>query len=349
MRLDIIRHRSIVRVGEAATFTVYASNDGPFACEITGATIYIQLPTASGAPQPEASAVALGTPNQDFAAGAKSRLIGSVTVPMNVNPGVTDAVVRTFTHGTLHDAAIDHDANINKTLGTDVTQPSITIDKTGSITSGQAPQNVTYTYVVTNTSSTPVPLANVAVSDDLCTNPTYASGDNGDGLLTNGESFTFTCTMLHQNAGVYTNTAKACAVSNVPGDNRSVCSPPDTWTVTLTPPPAPPAQGAVKPVAVAQEKCTLSTPKGLKVRKGEVTTIKLTVRNVDAGSVARITLPGGKVLRAKTNSRGVATFKVKPPKTGRATIKVAECSDVEKLTVRPARKTVSRRVPRVTG
>ncbi len=107
--------------------------------------------------------------------------------------------------------------------------------------------------------------------------------------------------------------------------------------------------GAVKPVAVAQEKCTLSTPSGLKVRKGEVTTIKLTVRNVDKGSTARITLPGGKVLSAKTNSKGVATFKVKPTKTGTAKIKVAECSQVKRLTVRPARRVVAQRVPRVTG
>ena len=94
---------------------------------------------------------------------------------------------------------------------------------------------------------------------------------------------------------------------------------------------------------------TLSTPKGLKVRKGEVTTVKLTVRNVNAGSVARLTLPGGKVLSAKTNSKGVATFKVKPTKTGTATIKVAACSEVERLSVRPARQVASRRVPRVTG
>ena len=154
--------------------------------------------------------------------------------------------------------------------------------------------------------------------------------------------------MLHSAPGAYTNTAKACAVSAIDSNNEEICSPPDTWTVTLTPPPAPP-QNAVKPQSIAQEKCTLSTPSGLRVRKGEVTTIKLTVRNVDAGSVARITLPGGKVLRAKTNSKGVATFKVKPTKTGRATIKVAECSAVKRLTVRPARRVVSRQVPRVTG
>ena len=54
-------------------------------------------------------------------------------------------------------------------------------------------------------------------------------------------------------------------------------------------------------------------------------------------------------MTAKTNSKGVATFKVKPTKTGTATIKVAECSEVERLSVRPARQVAAQRVPRVTG
>jgi uncharacterized repeat protein (TIGR01451 family) len=346
LRLDITRDRAVVRVGETATFFVYASNDGPSACWITSATVYLQKPGADGQPVAESQAVVVGS-NLDFAPGALSKLIGTVTIAMTVNDGIKDAVVRAFTAGVLHDADTDHNAAIQKTLGTNITRPSITIDKTGSIQNGQAPQNVTYTYEVTNTSSTPVPLVNVTVSDDLCATPTYSSGDNGDGVLSNGEKWYFTCSKLHQNPGVYTNTAKACAVSRV--DFQPVCSPPDTWTVTLTAPPGPAAQGAVKPQAVANDKCTLSTPSGLKVRKGEVTTVKLTVRNVDAGSTARLTLPGGKVLSAKTNSKGVATFKIKPTKTGTATIKVAECSDVERLTVRPARQVVSRQVPKVTG
>ena len=62
-----------------------------------------------------------------------------------------------------------------------------------------------------------------------------------------------------------------------------------------------------------------------------------------------ITLPGGKKVTARTNSKGIALLHVRPPKSGTATIKAAECSDVEKLTVKPARQVVSRRVPQVTG
>jgi hypothetical protein len=42
-------------------------------------------------------------------------------------------------------------------------------------------------------------------------------------------------------------------------------------------------------------------------------------------------------------------LRVRPKKSGKASITAAKCSDVEKLTVRRARKTVSQRVPQVTG
>ena len=47
----------------------------------------------------------------------------------------------------LHDVPGDTSfAEIKKTLGTQVTQPKITLDKIGSIQAGVAPQNVTYTF-----------------------------------------------------------------------------------------------------------------------------------------------------------------------------------------------------------
>ena len=78
-------------------------------------------------------------------------------------------------------------------------------------------------------------------------------------------------------------------------------------------------------------------------------TIRVKVRNVDAGTEARITLPGGKVVKAKVNAAGTATFKVRPPKSGRATIRIAACGDVARFAVKPARRVQSRQVPRVTG
>src|SRR4051794_8582748 len=173
LRLDIIRDRSVVRVGETAVFSVYASNDGLSACNITDAAIYVEVPGADGNPVGEAQATTLST-GENFSAGASNRLIGKVRAVLNVNADVTDAVVRAFTHGVLHDASTNHDAAIQKTLGTEIARPAIAIAKVGSTAGGPAPQTVTYTYTVKNT-TTPTKLAdrftqlaNVAPTDDLC-------------------------------------------------------------------------------------------------------------------------------------------------------------------------------------
>ena len=103
--------------------------------------------------------------------------------------------------------------------------------------------------------------------------------------------------MTHPAPGTYTNTA----VANGENDplRRAPCpvvSPPDNWTVVLTAPlAAPPVpQVAVKPVAVNQAPCTLARVNSTTVRAGQLNTIRVRVRNVDAGTTVKITLPGGK-------------------------------------------------------
>jgi uncharacterized repeat protein (TIGR01451 family) len=340
---DIIADRVTFRVGDTINYTVELENEGDFGCDVGNVSLSFRYPspdgTASGAVVPLTTATT-------YAHGARGIKFGPFPHVATINEGVPGLVANisgapgAFLYDTLRTPL-----NIFKNISVRRTAPALTIDKTGSIQSGQAPQNVTYTYLVTNTSTTSVPMRDVKVSDDLCSNATYAGGDNGDGVLTNGEVITFTCTTLHAAAGTYTNTAKACAISNV--DNREVCSPPDTWTVTLTPPPPP--QAAVKPVNAAQAPCDIVSPSGVRVRARELTTLRVRVRNVDAGSTATITLPGGKKVSAKTNSSGIATFRVRPTKTGRATIRMAECGDVARFSVRAARQTQTRRAPRVTG
>jgi hypothetical protein len=347
MDLTINKNLQIVRPGDVLTYGLDIQNVKGLPCDITGAVLSFYEPTATGASTLTPRVVAT---NERWDAGTALRRISDRSWTVAVNPGVENVIAKGGVKGVLHDVPGDTSfAEIVKTLGTQVTQPSVTIDKIGSIQNGQAPQNVTYTYLVTNTSSTPVPLNKLVVSDDLCTNPTYSSGDNGDNLLSNGETWTYTCSMLHQAAGVYTNTAKVCGYSTVPGDEtRPVCSPPDQWTVTLTPPPPAP-QVAVKPVAVSQAPCTLARASKTTVRARQLNTIRVRVRNVDAGTTVKITLPGGKTVSAKTNKDGIATLRVRPPKSGTAKIEAAECSEVERLSVKPARRVVAQRAPRVTG
>jgi hypothetical protein len=134
------------------------------------------------------------------------------------------------------------------------------------------------------------------------------------------------------------------------GVSAPVCSPPDTWKVVLTPPPPPATpQVAVKPTTAAQAPCTLTRTSKTTVRAGQLNTIRVRVRTVDAGTTVKITLPGGKVVSDKTDKSGVAVLKVRPTKSGTATIRAAECSDVERLSVKSARRVVAQRAPRVTG
>jgi uncharacterized repeat protein (TIGR01451 family) len=343
--LRIERDRPVVRNGESVTWTIYAKNLGAAACDTTGVAVWLQVPTADGTPSASKVQVTAGT--IALASGALERRVGAISTGINGNPGVTDAVVRASTTGVLHDAPADHAAEISKTLGTTVIYPGIEVDKVGSITNGQAPQNVTYTFSVYNRSNPPIPLDNVSVSDSLCPNVTGPApgGDaNGDGRFDPTEVWVYTCTMNHPTAGTYNNTVTACAELILNGVTQKVCDE-DTWSVVLTSPPA----GGVKPQSVAKSPCTLARANATTVRAGQLNTIRVRVRNVDAGTKVTLTVPGGKKYTVTADKNGLATFRVRPTKSGTASIQAAECSDVERLSVKPARRVVAQRAPRVTG
>jgi hypothetical protein len=209
---------------------------------------------------------------------------------------------------------------------------------------------VTYTFTVYNRTNPPIPLDNVTVSDSLCPNvvgPLPGSDVNGDRRFDPTETWTYTCTMNHPAAGQYDNTVTACAELILNGRTEKVCDT-DTWSVVLTPPPAPP-QVVVKPQSVAKSPCTLARANATTVRAGQLNTIRVRVRNVDAGTKVTLTVPGGKKYTVTADKNGLATFRVRPTKSGTASIQAAECSDVERLSVKPARRVVAQRAPRVTG
>ena len=375
MKISIGRDRGVpvYANGETIVYSIKVSNVGAEGCDVDGVTMVLHLPAADGTPTGQTVTLVTGA---SFPVGSAERVISTIPYKLAVNPGVTDAVAQVqVTAGLLHDAPNDHQYRELKEVGTDVVKPTIAIDKTGSITSGQAPQNVTYTYEVTNTSPVPVPLDKVRVSDDLCTNPVYARGDDGDGKLAQNEKWWFTCSMLHAAAGTYVNTAKACAVNALDDNHEEVCSPPDTWTVTLTPPPGTPPTtpdtpttpstpstpstpntpvGQVLPAtqtnppSATKPSACLATPNRVRVRAKELTTIRVKVNGATAGTLVTVTGPGVK-RTARTDSSGVATIRVKPTRSGTLTIKTAGCSNARKVSVLAARRTASRQVPKVTG
>jgi hypothetical protein len=337
--LTVSKDRGMVRNGDTINYSVSVSNSAGTPCNVTGVDVNLYLPAANGQPGATATPIAV---KQDYLAGTTAHVIGTVPYTVALNPGVTIATVRATATGDLHDVAVGLDrASVEKTLGTGAIQPAMTMTKSASPSGGQAPLPVTYTYTVTNISTTPVPIAGVAVSDNLCAPVTYVSGDvNGNAQLDVGETFTFTCTTTYTSAGTYVNTASSCGASAMPGDSRPVCAGPVTATVTVTAP----------PVVLASERC-IAVPKSLSLRARELTTVRVQVNAADGnlkGAVVRISGPGFS-RRGTTNAKGVVVFKVRPTKRGTLTITSDRCLQAERASVKGARQTQSRRVPRVTG
>lgn len=230
--LTVTKNRTVVEKGDVITYAVYVTNldnGSSIACDITGATVTITLPAADGTPTGAAVTLATGV---DYPAGTASILVGTANYTVNVNPGVTDVVAQGNVSGTLHDAPTNHAASITKTVGTSVTQPSMTLTKTASPSSGQAVFTATFTYTITNTSSTSAPLNNVSVDDDSCTTMTFTGGDtNGNATFDVGEQWVYTCKQTFTRAGTFTNTAHALATNTV--DSQGITSNQAQATVTV--------------------------------------------------------------------------------------------------------------------
>lgn len=344
LAINITKSRTLVRNGDTVDYTVSVSNDAPGSCNITGATVRLTLPARDGTENGQV--VTLAT-NQDFPANTHVTAYPAVHYTVDVNPGVNDAKVLATADGTLHDAPNNHNFYVEKRLGLDIPPPTMALTKAASVLTGPAALTVTYTYTVVNTSPVDLPIANVAVTDDLCSPLAFASGDtNGNAKLDVTETWTYTCTTTHANPGVYTNTANTTGVGP---RGEPVKAGPAQQTVTVTPQifPIPPVTA---PEAKAPAAC-VSTPKTLSVRAKELTTVRVHITDATgnaSGASVRVTGPG-LVRRAKTDASGMVTFKVRPTKSGKLVIQADRCFGADRLSVKSARKTVSRRVPRVTG
>ena len=340
MHLDLERSQSQVRNTDTMQFFVTVSNNAAGACDVEGVTMDLILPARDGTPTGQRVRVVTGA---NFDHTFQETRIGTVPYTVALDKGVKFATARVaFTNGVLHDNTPDTSlVGIFKDISITVPPPTINITKVATPTSGTAPLTVSYTYTVTNTSPLVLPVNHVVVTDDLCPNVTYTSGDtNLDGALDVTETWIFNCTMTFPNPGTYVNTAGVC------GDGvlglEHVCAGPVQATVVVTAPPVP-VRSASKP-----DTC-ISVPKKLSVRAKEVTTVKVTVTDgVIKGASIKLSGPGIK-RTGHTNSKGEATFKVRPSKQGTLTISSSSCLKAARVSVKAARQTQSRQVPKNTG
>jgi hypothetical protein len=349
LHLDLGQDHDLVRSGDTINYTIESDNVGLNACQVQNVNINLQFPGLAGTPSATLQTKLAG---QTYNAQAVFPPLGPYPYTVAANPGVSVLSARASIANAVLQDFNKSPVNIDKVISARIFTPSITIDKVGSMTGpAPAPQTVTYTFTVRNGSDPSLPLAttalsNVKVTDDKCGNPTYTSGDNGDGLLETNEAWVFTCTLTHPAPGTYHNIAVANGDNILYGRPVPVVSPPKDWTVVLV---APTPQGGVNPVEISQKPCTLARASSTTVRAGQLNTIRVRVRNVDAGTLVKITLPGGKTVSAKSNKDGIAILRVRPTRSGAAKIVAAACSDVERLSIKPARRVVAQRPPRVTG
>ena len=123
LNLSVARDKVTVQQGDVITYTVTGSNldsGSLLACDIDSATVTVTLPALNGTPT--GTVVTLGT-NMAFPAGTPLTVLGTVQYTVNVNSGITDIVAEARVAGTLHDAPVDHSAEIIKTIGTAVVTP----------------------------------------------------------------------------------------------------------------------------------------------------------------------------------------------------------------------------------
>ena len=342
LALDITKDKTIVRPGDVITYGILIGNAGAGACNYTGVTVDFAVP--GGKPQIVATNI-----NVPFGMPLHQIATVQYTVPALSSP--LDLVPHAHAAGTLHDAPVNHTGEVSKTIGTTAFVPTMALTKTGSTTGGVAPQTVTFTYTLTNTSPITadlpnIPIAGPVVSDNMCSPLAYASGDgNGNSQLDAGETWTYTCTTTYKAAGCYTNVANA--TGTVVTDNRPTSAGPATWTVCETAP-----KGAVKGASAGSPKrCTVAPTTHVKVRARELSTVRVRVR-VNGRNIARslVHLRGpGVSKKARTNKKGMVTFHVRPKKTGRLRISSDQCGVAARLSVKPARQVVSPALPEVTG
>lgn len=352
LALTVTKDKTLVRNGDTARYTVTVANDAGAACDLTSATVTLTLPAADGTP---AGAEVTLASNADYPAGTAPLVLGTVPYKVAVNPGVTDAVVKARATGTLHDAPSDHAADISKTLGTTVSQPHVTLSKAATPPAGEAPVAVTYTYTLTNDSSTAVPVSGATVSDDRCSPVAFTGGDaDGNARLDVGEAWTFACSHTFDTGGTFTNVATATATSTV--DGLPVAVDPAQSTVTVAPPPRSEVLGhelpsTHSPHAHAGAAC-ISVPPRLSLRARELAVVRVRVVEQQGRSpenaLVRISGPGF-ARRATTDGQGAVVFRVRPRRSGTVVIQSDRCSGADRIPVRAARSVISRRVPRTTG
>ncbi|HEY5195740.1 MAG TPA: hypothetical protein VIJ51_01800, partial [Solirubrobacteraceae bacterium] len=235
--LSLNKDKIVVRNGDTIHYSADFENDTPGGCDVTNATTTLTVPAPDGTASGPTTTLATG---QSFPEGTPREQVGAtVSYVVNVDPGVTQIFATDQLTGTLHDFPVGGSPDTTQkanTVSVTVTQPHTTLTKSASPTSGKAPLPVTYTYTETN-DGTNAPINGVTLTDSNCSPVTFVGGDTGgDGILSVGETWTYTCSKTLTTAGIIPNTATATGTDLEDGNP----APAETATASVTVAPATP-------------------------------------------------------------------------------------------------------------
>lgn len=281
---------AVVAAGGTLTYTITIENIGNLAATnvklvdpVPAGTTYVagsaQLngtQVSTSATFPYAAAREVHDPSTSLAGVIGAGKTATVTFQVKVADGTTGQVCNTGTAtynsagGTIATDDPNQPGAADATCSTVLT-PAIDLTKKGStsvLNADGSPTPVTYTYTVKNPGTEP--LKDVSVTDDKCSPVSYQSGDaNGDAVLTNDETWTYTCTATLTVETLNTATTRGTGVLTA-----KVVTDTDTWVVK------PPPLSIVK----------TSSPNGQPVNVGDVITYTVKVKNTGTVNQSDVTL-----------------------------------------------------------
>ncbi len=194
--LDKNADRAMAHVGDSITYTYTVTNAGNVA--LGNITVTDDLI--------EAIAITGGDVNENGLLDVTETWEFTADYP--VGAPAPETLVNTANVTGTYDAEIIVKATDNSSVA--ILRPGIALDKTAAPGTVFVGDNITYTYIVTNTGNTL--LENISVMDNIVGPITVVTGNgNGDSLLDIGETWTFTAnyTTSFEDAGLLENTANA--------------------------------------------------------------------------------------------------------------------------------------------
>ncbi|MHA2374634.1 MAG: DUF7507 domain-containing protein [Candidatus Thorarchaeota archaeon] len=180
----------VVHPGDIITYSIFVENTGD--CELTQVSV---------TDDHETSGILFVSGDDNFNGLLD---IGEIWVYSCTGPAEADDFTNTAA-ATFEDE-LGLDVSDTGTAFVEVLNPSIVLDKTASPTIVHEGDTITYTITVYNDGDCELWL--VSVIDDKCGSATYVSGDDGNGVLDIGETWTYTCEYLAE-ADDFVNTAVA--------------------------------------------------------------------------------------------------------------------------------------------